>query len=159
MTKLSRNQEILIEFRTVLRSEGLCEAVRLLNVATSYRFSAVYAFQGDVLRNVCLVDKLDPSASPASDLPIEESYCVFIKRTSKAFGLEHAARDIRVEGHPKRDSILSYYGIPLLGDAGHLLGTACHFDTVPVPLSEEVVSLLDSVAPLLAEELTRAADK
>jgi hypothetical protein len=146
---------VLKEFSDVLRAKGLCEAVRVRNAATEYRFSAVYLFHGGTLHNICFVDKQDASVTHCEDLPVEESYCVFIKRTRNRFSLEHAIEDDRVEGHPKRETVQSYYGVPLMGESGHLLGTACHFDVEPIRLSADVVSLFDSVTPMLAEELIR----
>src|ERR1700738_86286 len=105
----SSPSEILKEFNGALRTKGLCEAIRVLNAATEYRFSAVYIFREGTLHNICLVDKLDGSLTHCEDLPVEESYCVFIKQTKNRFSLEHAIEDDRVRGHPKRETVQSYY--------------------------------------------------
>ena len=78
---------------------------------------------------------------------IEDSYCAFIKRSAKSFSLQDSLSDLRVEGHPKQLIIHSYYGLPVLGTHGELLGTVCHFDCDTRPLMAETVDLLDAVAP------------
>ncbi len=65
--------------------------------------------------------------------------------------MEYALQDKRVDRHPKQRSYQCYYGIPLLGRDGKLLGTVCHFDKESVPVSEEVVTALDDLAPVIAE--------
>jgi hypothetical protein len=62
-----------------------------------------------------------------------------------------SVRDDRVNGHPKQRSYQCYYGIPLLGPDGKLLGTVCHFDTDAIPVSGDVVTPLDDLAPIIAE--------
>jgi hypothetical protein len=42
-------------------------------------------------------------------------------------------------------------GIPLFNSKGKMLGTVCHFDKIPVRVTEEVVNGLDDLAPLIAE--------
>jgi len=47
------------KFSGLVKAEGLLGAMRWLNERVPYRFTAIFAFQADVLRNVCLVDKED----------------------------------------------------------------------------------------------------
>ena len=35
------------------------------------------------------------------------------------------------EGHPARETILSYCGVPVMNELGVILGTLCHYDVVP----------------------------
>jgi hypothetical protein len=44
-----------------------------------------------------------------------------------------------------------YYGIPLFGSEGKILGTVCHFDNTPVRATDDVATVLDDLAPLIAE--------
>ncbi len=124
--------------------------MRWLNDRVPYRFTAIFAFDGDLLRNILLVDKENPSITNCPDQPIMDSYCIYIRRSSESFTLTEARLDPRVEGHPKRNSLQCYYGIPLFGAGGNLLGTVCHFDVAPVRVTEEVVSALDDLAALIA---------
>jgi hypothetical protein len=138
-------------FRATIATAGLWAAMRSLNASSPYRFTAVFAFDGDLLRNVCLVDRKDVSIKSCDAQPITESYCIFIKRVAEPFSVEHAMRDKRVDGHPKQRSYQCYYGIPLLGRDGKLLGTVCHFDIEAVPVSGDVVMALDDLAPVISE--------
>jgi hypothetical protein len=58
---------------------------------------------------------------------------------------------MRVAGHPKRLNVQCYYGIPLFGSTGEVLGTVCHFDNMPVRVTEDVATVLDDLAPSIAE--------
>ena len=126
-------------------------AMRWLNARVPYRFSAIFAFDGDMLRSVCLVDKENSKLTQCPDQPITDSYCVYIHRSGESFSVEEAMQDTRVESHPKRQSYQCYYGIPLLGRDGNLLGTVCHFGHTPLRVTEDVVSALDDLAPFVAE--------
>ncbi len=138
-------------FRATVAADGLWAAIRSLNAASPYRFTAIFGFDGDLLRNVCLVDKEDLTVKNCADQPITESYCIFIQRAAEPFSVEYALRDKRVNGHPKQRSYQCYYGIPLVGRNGKLLGTVCHFDKEAIPLSADVVMSLDDLAPVIAE--------
>ena len=138
------------EFRDAIRTEDLHAAMRLLNRQVPYRFSAVFRFEKDILRNICLIDKYDRDVTRCEDQPICDSYCIYIHRSGERFTVEESTTDSRVDGHPKCRSYQSYYGVPLFSAAGHLWGTACHFDTLPVRVTDEIVSMLDDVAPLIA---------
>ena len=138
-------------FRANLESHGLWEAMRELNATVPYRYTAIFAFDGDMLHNVCLIDKTDQNITKCSDQPITESYCMYIHQSHERFSVEEAPMDQRVAVHPKRHKFQSYYGIPLFGSKGKMLGTVCHFDTMPVRVTDEVATALDDVGPLIAE--------
>ena len=138
-------------FRANIAANGLWAAMRSLNAMSPYRFTAIFGFDGDLLRNVCLVDKEDLTVKSCADQPITESYCIFIHRAPEPFSVEYALRDNRVNGHPKQRSYQCYYGIPLMDRNGNLLGTVCHFDKEAVPVSGDVVMTLDDLAPAIAE--------
>lgn len=139
----------LARFRAVLRGEGVRPALRFLNGHSAHRFTALFRFEGDTLRNLHLIDREDPSVERCPDLPVLESYCVFVRRERRAFQTEDSLTDPQVEGHPKQKQVRSYCGIPLFTEDGELFGTICHFDFDPVPYSAEEVDLLDAAAPLL----------
>ena len=103
------------KFKATIKAAGLWAAMRWPNDGVPYRFTAFFAFDGDMLRNICLVDKENASITRCADQPITDSYCIYIHRTGERFSVEEAMRDSRVEGHPKRRSYPCYYGIPLSG--------------------------------------------
>src|SRR5688572_1254076 len=89
--------KVLEQFKTALNPAELWDALRFLNASAPYRFSAIFRFDGDMLRSVCLVDKEDPSVRICEDLPIADSYCVYIHRTANSFAVEYAEGDRRVD--------------------------------------------------------------
>ena len=139
------------KFKRTLALGGLREAMRWLNDRVPYRYTAIFAFEGETLRNVCLIDKEDSNITHCPDQSITESYCMYIHRSGEHFNVEESTRDKRVEEHPKRRSIQCYYGIPLFSTEGKMLGTVCHFDSMPVRVTEAVAEALDDLAPLITE--------
>lgn len=139
------------KFKGILAAGGLRAAMRWLNDRVPYRYTAIFAFEGEMLRNICLIDKQNSNITNCSDQPITESYCMYIHRSGEHFKVEESALDQRVEEHPKRGSIHCYYGIPLVSAEGKMLGTVCHFDLMPVRVPEAVAQALDDLAPLITE--------
>jgi GAF domain-containing protein len=125
--------------------------MRWLNAKVPYRYTAVFAFEGETLHNICLVDKENTDITSCGDQPITGSYCIYIHRSGERFSVEDASQDRRVGDHPKRKSYQCYYGIPLLAPDGKLLGTVCHFGVSPLPVTEDMVTALDDLAPSIAE--------
>ena len=142
---------VAAEFKVTLKADGLLTAMRWLNDRVPYRFTAIFAFDGDLLRNICLVDKENQDITSCADQPIAQSYCMYIQRSRKLFAVQDASQDERVATHPKRQNVQCYYGIPLYDDSGQLLGTVCHFDSMPVRVTDEVATALDDLAPVIAE--------
>jgi hypothetical protein len=146
-------------FEAALRADGLFAAMRWLNERVPYRYSAVFSFHGDTLHNICLIDKKNPNTSTCPDQPITESYCMYIRRSGEGLSVEQSLVDRRVEGHPKQRSVQCYYGIPLYGAEGEMLGTVCHFDSSPVRVTEEIASALDDLGPLIADAAFHAKNE
>lgn len=147
------------KFKIALEADGLWAAMRWLNDRVPYRFTAIFAFDGDMLRNICLIDKENQNITNCSDQPITESYCMYVHHSGEPFGVEEASRDRRVAVHPKRQNVQSYYGIPLFGSKGEMLGTVCHFDSIPVRVTDEVATALDDLAALIADAAFSASVK
>jgi hypothetical protein len=141
----------ITKFEATLRADGLLAAMRWLNSSVPYRYSAIFSFDGDLLHNVCLIDKENPSVSTCADQSISDSYCIYIRGSGQMFSVDESLRDARVQGHAKRKAFQCYYGIPLFGANRKILGTVCHFDTLPVRVTEEIASTLDDLGPLIAE--------
>lgn len=148
----------MAKFKMTLKAGGLLPAMRWLNDRVPYRFTAIFAFDGEMLRNICLIDKQNQNITNCSDQPVTESYCMYIHRSGESFGVEEALQDERVAGHPKRQSFQCYYGIPLFDAKGKMLGTVCHFDSMPVRVTEEVAAALDDLAPQISEAAFSASE-
>jgi hypothetical protein len=64
----------------------------------------------------------------------------------------------RPEWHRGRHYAESYYGIPLIGTEGKVLGTVCHFDVLPVPVTKDISATLDELGPIVFDAAFKAAD-
>lgn len=142
-------QKAVTTFRRILKTTGVRSALKFLNSISSHRFTAIFRFEGDTLRNLHLVDRDNPKIERCPDLPVLDSYCVYVRNTSKPFLLDDSLEDDQVQGHPKRKEVRSYCGIPLMDEDGKLFGTICHFDFKPIACTPDEALLLDEVAPYL----------
>ena len=152
------NEQALAELRTILRSDGVRPALVYLNGLTEHRFSALYQFDGDTLRNLYFYDREYPEVESTDEIPVTASYCVFLRENGALFHTSDAMRDERVRSHPKREQVQSYCGVPVHDPQGKLFGSICHFNLQPRVIVDEDVDLMESVARLLRDEpMFRAA--
>lgn len=137
-----------------LLSEGRAQAaLDYLNQGVPHRYSAIYRFDGELLRNVLLSDKRDevrPDFLLA--VPFEHSFCQFVLR-DKSFRTEDSRVDRRLDGHPYQGIVISYHSVPLISDSGALWGTMSHFDMRSHPLPDAEFHLLERAARLLGSSL------
>ena len=140
---------ILERVRSLLDAGDVRGAVILLNSLTPHRFTSLFRFDGDMLRNVVFFDRENPGQELVDDIPIAASYCVFVRDGQGTFTVPDAACDARVDGHPKQPVFRSYCGVPLISAQGRMFGTICHFDFEPRPADEKTIELLEAVAPYL----------
>ncbi len=57
--------------------------------------------------------------------------------------------DARTVEYPKRETLASYCGLPILDSEGRILGTLCHYDVMPRDPEQIDLSLMLSVAVTL----------
>ena len=145
---MSYYQTTVMTARHLLQNGGVRLALLYLNSRTPHRFTAIFRFEEGTLRNLHLIDRLDPKVERCPDLPVLESYCLFVRDSGCTFLTEDALHDTRVEGHPKQRVVQSYCGVPLF-DGDDLFGTICHFDYRSIPFSKEDVWVLEEIAPML----------
>lgn len=131
----------------ILRSAGLCAALAALNARTPFRFTGVYRFDGGMLRNVELHDRLDPSQPRGCDAPLGQTYCAITGRMNDALIVSDGRRDPR---HPwmRANAVIAYCGVPIRSAAGQALGTLCHFDTEPCRAQGDEATYLLCIADL-----------
>lgn len=128
-----------------------------LNGLTEHRFSALYRFENQQLRNLYFYDRENPEIETTDEIPVTASYCVFLRETGQLFHTSDAMRDDRVRTHPKREKVQAYCGVPVLDAEGKLFGSICHFDLEPRIISDDDVNLMEAVALLLrTEEVLRS---
>jgi GAF domain-containing protein len=132
----------LDDLQSALRHSGLNAALLLLNSRVPHRFTAVYKLDGDVMRNVAIVDKQN-EVVPASfaEIPLTHSFCQFVLRDG-VFITGDTSQDERLEGHAYKGILNSYVGLPLSKADGDLFGTFCHFDFPAQTVSDEEFDFL-----------------
>lgn len=136
----------------LIAQEQVREALRYMNGLTSYRFTGVYRFGKDQMSNRVFYDREHPEVPSMQDVPIEATYCSFLRHNRGPFLLADSLRDERLAGHSKREVVRSYCGVPLVDDRGWMHGSLCHFDFEPHPLQETDLMLLQEIAPLLVPQ-------
>lgn len=117
---------------------GLAPALAYLNSRTRHRFTGVYLFDPPLLRNLALFDRENPLLRTGCDVPMNETYCSIVGDRGAPFATENAPDEEELVQHPARLSVLSYCGVPLVGEDGRCIGTLCHFDDRPrlIPYGE-----------------------
>jgi GAF domain-containing protein len=135
--------------KSVLAQDGIRAALAFLNGLTPHRFTALFRFDDKILRNVCFYDSEQPDIQGCADIPVTDSYCVFVRDEGRVFTVIASLSDDRVSRHSKRVEVQSYCGVPLLDENGRMFGSICHFDFRPMSISDENVALMEKIAPLL----------
>ncbi|HYP82069.1 GAF domain-containing protein [Variovorax sp.] len=144
--------------RDALAGGGPAALLAFLNDGVAHRYTAVYRFDGDLLRNVLLCDKrglMTPEFLLA--VPFKHSFCQFVLR-DQAFRTEDSRQDRRLDGNPYQGVVVSYHSVPLTSDTGALWGTLSHFDMQPHTLPDEEFALLEHAGRLLGGHL-KALDR
>lgn len=142
-------------FALCLADDGLRAALLFLNNRTSHRYTGVFRFDGDMLRNVALVDKWDPEINHGDDVPLAAAYCAHLHRTGEPLEVENGATDQRVpwmRGSP----IVSYCGSVILDLAGGPWGALCHFDTAPCDAKNSDMPLMVAAAKIIYDDALAA---
>jgi GAF domain-containing protein len=155
MGQFERNIEA---FSQVLAREGPEAALAYLNSGVPHRYTAIYRFEGELLRNVLLHDKrgqMRPDYLIA--VPFKQSFCQFVRR-DQAFRTDDSARDERLAGHPYQGVVVSYHSVPVLNEPGALWGTMSHFDMSSQPLADSEFELLQQAAKVLRRYIPQLAD-
>lgn len=140
-----------------MASNGVREGVKYLNSLTSHRFTALFRFGGENLESLYFFDRENPGAESIDTIPIVSSYCVYVRASGETFCTDDSISDARVAGHPKRQSIQAYCGVPLVDRDGKMFGTVCHFDVKPVKTEQAQIDVLEGVADVLLYRVNHAA--
>lgn len=154
-------QPTVPDFADRLLTTGLRGALEFLNGRTRHRFTGVYRFEEPMLRCHCLFDRENPTTTTGADLMLRDSYCGVVAESEHFFEIENALDDPRLDGHPARESVLAYQGVPLQAPEGSkCIGSLCHWDVRPRLIAKNELIFLFAIAPLIAGTLepTRTPD-
>jgi hypothetical protein len=143
-------------FASVLESEGLHRALAFLNSRTPHRCTAVYRYEGSIMRNVILYDRMDPACLRGIDVAADDAYCAVVAKRGSAFEF----RDTRLLAHGDRrehNPVVCYCGVLVRDGHGAAWGTLCHYDFKPCQMRKSDIPLLDAVARLVYDEAAAMA--
>jgi hypothetical protein len=138
----------LAAFERCLAGDGLRGALRFLNGRTPHRFTGVFRFDGDMLRNVALVDKWHRNVERGDDVPLAEAYCAHLRRTGEPIEVADGHSDPRtpwMKGSP----VVSYCGAVIEDEQGQPWGALCHFDSARCESKDSDLPLLAAAAVLI----------
>ncbi|MDM0043280.1 GAF domain-containing protein [Variovorax dokdonensis] len=146
------------KLRAALLDDGPNALLSYLNAGVPHRYTALYRFEGDLLRNVALCDKqgkIRPDFLLA--VPFRHSFCQFVLR-DQAFRTDDSRFDKRLDGNPYQGLVISYHSVPVSIDGNALWGTLSHFDMRRHPLADSEFDLLQAAAGLLGSYITESVE-
>lgn len=146
----------LAQLRHALHADGLHGGLAWLNQRTPYRFTGIYRYEGDMLRNVALFDRWSPEVRQGADAPMAETFCAIVRDSGEWLEVDDAPRDERFPWM-QRNAVVCYCGALLRDAAGAPFGTVCHFDVQRCQPARSEVDLLLAAGPLLYAALQRGS--
>ena len=138
----------LAELTHILSTDGLPGVLRFLNDRTPHRFTGMYRYDGDMLRNISLFDRYAPETVRGDDIALDDAYCSVVKETGEFLAFDDARTDGRFPYTPQ-SPVMSYCGVLLRDANGNPFGALCHFDPEPCQPRISDVPLLEAAGPLL----------
>ncbi|APW38701.1 hypothetical protein RD110_17065 [Rhodoferax koreense] len=141
--------------REALRTGGIENGLRELNLGVPHRYSGIFRLDGDLLQNTHMVDKQGlPRPDGLETVVLSDSFCQIVLRDGFLLA-DHSGRDPRLAASPYQNIVVAYHGVPILDNAGELSGTLCHFDMVEQSISDAEFACLQEAARLFAGLLSR----
>ena len=140
------------QFHAAMEAGGVAKALEFLNSRTGYRYTAIFRFEGDVMRNIWLYDRLGEDGANFSSVPLGDSFCQYVM-AENGFSTSDSSSDERLSSHAYRGILNSYVGLPLSRNPGSIYGTFCHFDFSPQAVPDNELLFLESVTPELMRYL------
>lgn len=119
-----------------------------LNGLTTFRYTAVFRFENQLLKTVCFYDREDLKADALPEIPIAASYSV-ARDSRSVVSLPDSLAKALLAAHPECTRIRAYCGAPLLDPCGDVVGSLCHFDFEPIPFMDTHAALLEQAAELI----------
>lgn len=136
------------EFQRILDSEGLLPALRFLNSNTPHRFTGVYRYDGDWLRNLALFDRWDPRVTKGEDAPMSQTFCAIVPDQDGTLEVVDGPTDPRFPGM-QDNPVVCYCGALIRDHLGEPFGTVCHFDVNRCQAGASQIPLLLEASPLI----------
>ena len=138
-------------FRELLHYQGVPAALEYLNNRTPHRYTGLFRFDGDTLRNEALFDRKHPDVRQGADVPMATTYCALVGRQQAPLEILDAAGDPQASGVDT--PVISYCGVLLRDAHGRTYGTLCHYDLQRCQERTTDLPLLEAAAQLLYQHL------
>jgi GAF domain-containing protein len=138
-------------FQAVLGVVGARESLAFLLKLTDYRFIGLWRFQNGRANAAIHYDRENPLQMHAQEVADTATYCCYVRDGKGVFMTAHAMLDLRTEGHPAREAVAAYCGVPVMDSEGNILATLCHYDVVPRDPGQVDLELMLQVASALAQ--------
>lgn len=151
---IMRSKDIISDANSILEAEGVHSTLKFLNKRTPHRFTGIYRFDGDMLRNVYLFDQFEPSLTKGQDVPMVDAYCANVGRAGCGIEFSDVGSDQKIQ-IKSRSPVISYCGALILDSQQNPYGTLCHYDVKPCDEPVSDLPALETVAPLIYKALLR----
>lgn len=144
-------QESFDTFAAILHGRGVRESLAYLVGLTDYRFIGIWRFRDGRANAAVYYDRENPALLHAQEVPDTATYCCYVRNSKGVFMTAHALLDSRTAGHPAREAVPAYCGVPVMNEFGEIMGTLCHYDLVPRDPEQVNIELIVQVASALAQ--------
>lgn len=118
---------------------------------TDYRYIAIFRFKDGKSTAAAFYDRDHPDVLRTDEVPESATYCCFVRDEKGVFTTADALCDPRLTSHAARAAIRAYCGVPILTPDGEILGTLCHYDSVPRDPDQIDIQLMLQVASALEQ--------
>ncbi len=142
----------ITEFAALMQQHGVHAALAYLNRRTPHRYTGLFRFDGQVLRNEILVDGNQPLVRQGDDIPLAATFCSLVGRQQAPLEILDAATDTQFGGLIET-SVVSYCGVLIRDAQGQPFGTLCHYDMQRCQERTTDQPLLTAAATLLYQQL------
>jgi GAF domain-containing protein len=146
----SREQSFA-RFSSTLAERGVRDALAELLKLTDYRFIGIFRFKDGMANAAVHYDRDNPRELHAEEVPDTATYCCYVRDRRGVFMTANAMLDSSTEGHPARQAVPAYCGVPIMDPQGELFGTLCHYDVEPRDPAQIDLALMTAVASALAQ--------
>jgi hypothetical protein len=144
-------QPEIATFTALLHQDGVHAALEYLNRRTPHRYTGLFRFDEDMLRNEVLFDRYQPTVKQGDDVPMAVTYCALVGRQQAPLQILDATIDPQAAG--VETPVISYCGVLIRDAQGQAYGTLCHYDLQRCQERTTDLPLLEAAAQLLYNKL------
>ena len=142
----------IVELENTLHRGGVRELLSWLNRRTPHRFTGIYRYDGDILRNLYLFDRSDPTVQSGGDELTIATWCALLREQGHSLEVPDGTKETRFPLLPVT-SVISYCGALIRDENGEPYGTLCHYDMLPCEQRISDIPLLEAATPLIYQRV------